>query len=57
MFINLQVMLNVGKKLSKYKAWLDLIFIKFFMINYTLLNFLGFFGAQFLILIIQRIFQ
>ena len=35
-------------KFPKYKAWLDLIFIKFSMVNYTLWNFLGFFGAQFL---------
>jgi hypothetical protein len=41
-------------KFSKYKAWMDLIFIKFSMINYTLWNILGFFGAQLLILIIQR---
>ncbi len=36
MFINLQVKLNVGIKFPKYKAWLDLIFIKFSMINYNL---------------------
>jgi hypothetical protein len=35
-------------KFPKYKAWVDLIFIKFSMVNYTLWNFLGFFGAQFL---------
>ena len=38
-------------KFSKFKAWVDLIFIKFSMVNYTLWNF---FGAQLLILIIQR---
>ena len=36
-------------KFPKYKAWMDLIFIKFSMVNYTLWNILGFFGAQFLI--------
>ena len=36
-------------KFPKYKAWMDLIFIKFSMVNYTLWNFLGFFGAQLLI--------
>ena len=41
-------------KFPKYKAWMDLIFIKFSMVNYTLWNILGFFGAQLLILIIQR---
>ena len=35
-------------KFPKYKAWIDLIFIKFLMVNYTLWNILGFFGAQFL---------
>jgi hypothetical protein len=36
-------------KFPKYKAWMDLIFIKFSMINYTLWNVLGFFRAQLLI--------
>ena len=29
-------------KFPKYKAWLDLIFIKFAMINYAIWNFLSF---------------
>ena len=44
-------------KFPKYKEWMDLIFIKFSMVNCTLWNFLGFFGAQLLILIIQRAVQ
>lgn len=42
MFINLQVKLNVGNKILKYKAWMDLIFMKFSMVNYTLWNFSDF---------------
>ena len=57
MFFNLQVKLMWEIKFPKYKAWMDLIFIKFSMVNYTLWNFLGFFGAQFLILILQRAVQ
>ena len=44
-------------KFLKHKAWLDLICIKLSMINYTIWNFLRFFRAQLLILIIQSTFQ
>ncbi len=33
-------------KFPKYKAWMDLIFIKFSMVNYTLWNILGFFRSS-----------
>ena len=51
-FINLQVKFNV-----RNKTWMDLIIIKFSMINYTLWNFLVFLRVQLLILTIQITFK